>query len=111
MWNVLGLIYKAFKTSAVDFMEGKHDFPDSTPQQDGCTDHLVCFFEEMLPCLDNYISYGHQVICSSQEHQAMMYDIIETVGASFFMADYPSASNCAKLSLIAGYEQRSLRRE
>ncbi|GAB5589961.1 Nonsense-mediated mRNA decay protein 5 [Umbelopsis nana] len=55
MWNVLGLIYKAFKTTAIDFME------------------------EMLPCLDNYISYGHQVICSSQEHQAMMYDIIETV--------------------------------
>ncbi|KAI9283549.1 armadillo-type protein [Umbelopsis sp. AD052] len=55
MWNVLGLIYKAFKTSAVDFMD------------------------EMLPCLDNYISYGHQVICSSPEHQAMMYDIIETV--------------------------------
>jgi hypothetical protein len=45
--------------------------------------HLVYYFEEMLPCLDNYISYGHQVICSSQEHQAMMYDIIETVRASF----------------------------
>ncbi|KAH8551815.1 armadillo-type protein [Umbelopsis sp. PMI_123] len=55
MWNVLGLIYKTFKTSAIDFMD------------------------EMLPCLDNYISYGHRVICSSQEYQTMMYDIIDTV--------------------------------
>lgn len=23
MWNVLGLIYKAFKTTAMDFMDGK----------------------------------------------------------------------------------------
>lgn len=55
MWNVLALIYKTFKSSAMDFME------------------------EMLPCLDNYISYGSQVFCTSQDHQAMMYDIIETV--------------------------------
>lgn len=44
-----------------------------------CTRPTYSRLIEMLPCLDNYISYGHQVICSSQEHQAMMYDIIETV--------------------------------
>ncbi|KAG0361643.1 hypothetical protein BG005_007650 [Podila minutissima] len=55
MWGILELIYKTFKESAVDFME------------------------EMLPSLDNYISYGKEVFCQNENLQHMIYDIIETV--------------------------------
>ncbi|KAI8603528.1 armadillo-type protein [Dissophora ornata] len=55
MWGVFELIYKTFKESALDFME------------------------EMLPSLDNYISYGKEVFCSNEKAQHSIYDIIETV--------------------------------
>ncbi|KAG0306184.1 hypothetical protein BGZ98_002842 [Dissophora globulifera] len=55
MWGVFELIYKTFKDSALDFME------------------------EMLPSLDNYISYGKEVFCTNENVQHSIYDIIETV--------------------------------
>ncbi|CEP15700.1 hypothetical protein [Parasitella parasitica] len=55
MWSVFGLIYAAFKDSGIDYME------------------------EMLPPLDNYISYGKDVFVSNEQVQGMMFDIIDTV--------------------------------
>jgi hypothetical protein len=55
MWSVFELIYKAFKDSGIDYME------------------------EMLPPLDNYISYGKDVFTSNEQVQQMMFDIIDTV--------------------------------
>lgn len=36
---------------------------------------------EMLPSLDNYISYGQDVFVANQQIQGMMFDIIETVSS------------------------------
>lgn len=55
MWSVFELIYGAFKDSGIDYME------------------------EMLPPLDNYISYGKDVFISNEHVQRMMFDIIDTV--------------------------------
>ncbi|KAF9960423.1 hypothetical protein BGZ65_012328 [Modicella reniformis] len=55
MWGIFELIYKTFKESAVDFME------------------------EMFPSLDNYISYGKDVVSTNENVQHTIYDIIETV--------------------------------
>ncbi|KAI9486221.1 MAG: armadillo-type protein [Benjaminiella poitrasii] len=55
MWSVFELIYGAFKDSGIDYME------------------------EMLPPLDNYISYGKDVFVSNEHVQRMMYDIVDTV--------------------------------
>lgn len=55
MWGVFELIYHAFKDSGIDYME------------------------EMLPPLDNYISYGKDVFIQNSQVQHMMFDIIDTV--------------------------------
>ncbi|KAI9281483.1 armadillo-type protein [Sporodiniella umbellata] len=55
MWGVFELIYRAFKDSGIDYME------------------------EMLPPLDNYISYGKDVFIQNSQVQHMMFDIIDTV--------------------------------
>ncbi|KAG0768001.1 hypothetical protein G6F57_006285 [Rhizopus arrhizus] len=55
MWGVFELIYGAFKDSGIDYME------------------------EMLPPLDNYISYGKDVFIQNSQVQHMMFDIIDTV--------------------------------
>jgi hypothetical protein len=55
MWSVFELIYGAFKDSGIDYMD------------------------EMLPPLDNYISYGKDVFVANEHVQSMMFDIIDTV--------------------------------
>ncbi|KAG9304951.1 hypothetical protein G9A89_003120 [Geosiphon pyriformis] len=55
MWSVFEPIYKTFKDSGQDYIE------------------------EMLPALDNYISYGKDVFVQNHNLQGMIYDMIETV--------------------------------
>jgi hypothetical protein len=73
MWSVFELIYKTFKESALDFME------------------------EMLPSLDNYVSYGKDVVSSNENVQHMIYDIIETVMKSDRLGENDRVQAC-KLS-------------
>ncbi|KAF8886227.1 armadillo-type protein [Gymnopilus junonius] len=54
MWPVLELTYKLFKTDAIDFLE------------------------EMLPSLDNFLSYGTDVIKSRSDYKQMLVDIYTT---------------------------------
>ncbi|KAG0255719.1 hypothetical protein BG011_004960 [Mortierella polycephala] len=70
MWGVFELIYKTFKESAVDFME------------------------EMLPSLDNYISYGKDVVATNENVQHMIYDIFETVMKSDRLGETDRVSAC-----------------
>ncbi|KAF5311710.1 hypothetical protein D9611_009470 [Ephemerocybe angulata] len=51
MWRVFELTYQAFKTDAVDFLE------------------------EMLPTLDNFISYGTDYIKANNDYKRMLVDI------------------------------------
>ncbi|KAF8941533.1 hypothetical protein BGZ58_006936 [Dissophora ornata] len=70
MWGVFELIYKTFKESALDFME------------------------EMFPSLDNYVSYGKDVVSTNENVQHMIYDIIETVMKSDRLGESDRVSAC-----------------
>ncbi|KAG0229469.1 hypothetical protein BGW42_001559 [Actinomortierella wolfii] len=70
MWGVFELIYKTFKESALDFME------------------------EMLPSLDNFVSYGKEVVSTNANLQHMIYDIIETVMKSDRLGENDRVSAC-----------------
>ncbi|KAJ3205405.1 hypothetical protein HK099_000832, partial [Clydaea vesicula] len=54
MWSFFPLIHKAFKTDAFDYLE------------------------EMLPSLDNYLSFGKNVIIHNKEYQMMAFDIAQS---------------------------------
>ncbi|KAJ2764588.1 Nonsense-mediated mRNA decay protein 5, partial [Coemansia nantahalensis] len=54
-WGLFGAIYECFKSDGIDFIE------------------------EMLPSLDNYVSYGMDVIAATSELQARLFDVVETV--------------------------------
>ncbi|KAI8394007.1 armadillo-type protein [Radiomyces spectabilis] len=70
MWSVFPLIYRAFKTSGIDYIE------------------------EMLPPLDNYISYGRDIFVADQNIQTMMFDIIDTVMKSDNMSEHDRVCAC-----------------
>jgi hypothetical protein len=55
MWSVFPLIYSTFKSDALEYLE------------------------EMLPCLDNYIAYGKDVIIREPEIQKSLIDMIVTI--------------------------------
>ncbi|KAF9115179.1 hypothetical protein BGX27_008657 [Mortierella sp. AM989] len=70
MWGVFELIYKTFKESALDFIE------------------------EMLPSLENYVTYGKDVVSSNENVQHTIYDIIETVMKSDRLGENDRVSAC-----------------
>ena len=80
MWGVFELIYQAFKNSGIDFMDGSVIFFMSVLAfwLISVTKELFASLE-MLPALDNYISYGRDVFVANENIQRMMFDIVETV--------------------------------
>ena len=58
MWKVFEVLYRSFKVSGIDY------------------------FEEMYDPLDNYISYGSDVLGTNQQYLGAMLDIIQTVFTS-----------------------------
>jgi importin-7 len=79
MWGVFELIYKAFKESGIDFMDGKRCL--YAVRSNRLRQRVTILHSEMLPSLDNYISYGQDVFVTNQPIQGMMFDIIETVSS------------------------------
>jgi hypothetical protein len=76
MWGVFELIYKAFKDSGIDFMD------------------------EMLPSLDNYISYGQDVFASNEHIQRMMFDVIDTVMRSDRLGEADRVCACKLIESV-----------
>ncbi|KAI9202660.1 armadillo-type protein [Polychytrium aggregatum] len=58
MWTVFDYVYRAFKADAVDYIQN------------------------MLPSLDNFISFGKEVFVQNKAYQHIIYDIIESVFVS-----------------------------
>ncbi|KAJ2780855.1 Nonsense-mediated mRNA decay protein 5 [Coemansia javaensis] len=54
-WSLFGAIYQCFKDDGIDFIE------------------------EMLPSLDNYVSYGMDVVATNSDLQARLFDVVEAV--------------------------------
>jgi hypothetical protein len=75
MWPVFELTYRLFKHEAVDFLEGA----SIVVTHPGISNNSFCPFRaEMLPSLDNFLSYGSDVIKSHVDYRQMMVDIYTT---------------------------------
>ncbi|KAH8109328.1 ARM repeat-containing protein [Phellopilus nigrolimitatus] len=70
MWQVFELTYKIFKTDAIDFLE------------------------EMLPSLDNFISYGVDVIKGRPDYKMMILDIYSTAMKSEQLGESDCVNAC-----------------
>ncbi|SAM02255.1 hypothetical protein [Absidia glauca] len=76
MWSVFDLIYESFKDSGLDYMD------------------------EMLPPLDNYISYGRDVFVTNENVQRMMFDIIDTVMKSEQLGEHDRVCACKLMESV-----------
>ncbi|KAJ7696679.1 armadillo-type protein [Mycena rosella] len=70
LWPVFELTYNLFKSDAVDFLE------------------------EMLPSLDNFVSYGSDVIKTRPEYQRMLLDIYTTSITSEQLGENDRVNGC-----------------
>lgn len=70
MWRVFELTYSVFK------------------------DHAFDMLDSMLPTLDNFISFGNQVISQNADYQKAIFDIVQTVLKSDEMALTEKAQAC-----------------
>ncbi|KAJ7019445.1 armadillo-type protein [Mycena alexandri] len=70
LWPVFELTYNLFKSDAVDFLE------------------------EMLPSLDNFVSYGSDVIKTRPEYQRMLLDIYQTSITSEQLGENDRVNGC-----------------
>ncbi|EIN12803.1 ARM repeat-containing protein [Punctularia strigosozonata HHB-11173 SS5] len=70
MWQVFELTYKLFKSDAIDFLD------------------------EMLPALDNFISYGPEVFKARSDYKDMALDIYVTAMASEQLGENDRVNGC-----------------
>ncbi|KAK7048757.1 importin N-terminal domain-containing protein [Favolaschia claudopus] len=70
LWPVFELTYNLFKSDAVDFLE------------------------EMLPSLDNFVSYGSEVIKTRPDYQRMLLDIYQTSITSAQLGENDRVNGC-----------------
>jgi hypothetical protein len=71
MWPVFELTYELFKSDAIDFLDGMWQNLCLLPVCLNC-------FVEMLPALDNFVSYGTNVFKEQPRYREMMVDIYST---------------------------------
>ena len=91
MWHVFELTYKLFKTDAIDFLEG----PLPTFPLKMSEGHLnVSLKTEMLPSLDNFISFGHDVIRTRPDYKLMVLDIYTTTIRSEQLGEMDRINAC-----------------
>jgi hypothetical protein len=76
MWSVFELIYRAFTDSGIDYMN------------------------EMLPTLDNFISYGSDVFIANDQVKQMMFDMIDTVMKSDHLSEVERVCACKLMESI-----------
>jgi len=73
MWPVFELTYKLFKHDAIDFLEGLSSIYSTLFSLT-----IRRTFSEMLPSLDNFVSYGADVIKARPNYKQMLVDIYTT---------------------------------
>ena len=74
LWQIFELTYQALKTHAINWIEGQCNIPVffSCPP-------LTLYKIEMIPTLDNFLSYGSDVFKSRADYRNMIIDIYTTV--------------------------------
>jgi len=88
MWPVFETTYNLFKADAVDFLEGKH-LPFLKVDY---TDRL--FPSEMLPSLDNFVSFGTDAFKARADYRQMVLDIYTTCMASDQLGENDRVNGC-----------------
>lgn len=86
MWPIFEITYKLFKADAVDFLEG------------ACFCYWVYFVtdpvSEMLPALDNFVSYGTDAFKSRPDYRDMVLDIFSTTMSSDQLGENDRVNGC-----------------
>lgn len=72
MWQAYELIHKTFKAGAELYLEGKD------PHAEQWTANIDDFLD-MLPALDNYISYGSETLVQSPAYLAAVVGMVEDI--------------------------------
>ena len=89
MWRVFELTYELFRTDAIDFLDGKI-LPPLRPQRQ----KLTVNFPEMLPSLDNFVSYGTDIFRSRADYREKALDIYTTALSSDHLGDNDRVNGC-----------------
>lgn len=91
MWPVFELTYKLFKSDAIDFLEGAFLLNVlSSPR-------LIVvgtFRTEMLPSLDNFVSFGSEMIKSRSDYKQMLVDIYTTALTNDQLGENDRVNGC-----------------
>lgn len=88
MWPIFELTYKLFKSEAEDFLEG-------ALKGFQYLELLVNVFSpEMLPAIDNFISFGKDRFIQSPEYRAMAVDIYKTAMTSSHLGEADHVNGC-----------------
>lgn len=74
LWKIFELTYQALKTHAINWIEGRCIILASLAGPIAYT-----FAIEMIPTLDNFLSYGSDVFKSRTDYKNMIVDIYTTV--------------------------------
>ena len=74
LWQIFELTYKALKTHAINWIEGQYNVLVSLSGLTAYTPEI-----EMIPTLDNFLSYGSDVFKSRADYRNMIVDIYTTV--------------------------------
>ena len=74
LWQIFELTYQALKTHAINWIEGQIIILASLSRS-----IAYIFAIEMIPTLDNFLSYGSDVFKSRADYKNMIVDIYTTV--------------------------------
>lgn len=88
MWQVYELTYRLFKADAIDFLDGTCCY------KLGWRDWANRSLPEMLPSLDNFISFGSDVIKGKPEYKMMILDIYTTAMTSEQLGENDRVDAC-----------------
>lgn len=90
MWPVYELTYRLFKADAVDFLDGRHAFLDTV----ALLSPYAAVIPEMLPSLDNFVSFGTDVFKARQDYRQMALDIYTTAITSEHLGENDAVNGC-----------------
>ena len=88
MWPVFELTYELFRTDAIDFLDGNYSLLCSIEQK------LTSVVIEMLPSLDNFVSYGTDVFRARADYRQKTLDIYTTALSSENLGENDRVNGC-----------------
>lgn len=92
MWPVFELTYKMFKAEAIDFLDGP--WYSRVDLASMFVDVDVAEPAEMLPSLDNFVSYGTDVFKARPDYRQMLLDIYTTSINSDHLGENDAVNGC-----------------